>query len=167
MTPKSKAVLTVLLFVLLGLLFLSASPSSSKAIPSSCNGQYRGIRNNNPGNLVISSSDWKGKVPLAQNTDGRFEQFTAWIWGVRAMVYLIRKYLKTNRNTIDAFLTSYAGVGAQSSYGQFLQAELGISPYTPIHPTKNNIEQIAYAVSKFESGCRITKSNFEKAWQLL
>jgi hypothetical protein len=33
----------------------------------------RGWRNNNPGNVVISSAKWVGKVEF--NSDGKFEQF--------------------------------------------------------------------------------------------
>ncbi|MCA9329527.1 hypothetical protein KDA11_02695, partial [Candidatus Saccharibacteria bacterium] len=36
-------------------------------------GTPRGIRNNNPGNIRISNNQWRGKIPVSQNTDGSFE----------------------------------------------------------------------------------------------
>ena len=51
--------------------------------------QPRGIRNNNPGNLRISGNAWQGKIPTSQNTDGAFEQFSYYVYGVRAMIKLI------------------------------------------------------------------------------
>lgn len=69
----------------------------------------RGIRNNNPGNLVITSIDWKGKVPVAQNTDKTFEQFTQPLWGVRAMFMDVRGDIeKDGLNTIRKLITAYA-----------------------------------------------------------
>lgn len=46
----------------------------------------RGLRNNNPGNLILTSIGWDGKIPNAQNTDGTFEQFTSANYGIRANV---------------------------------------------------------------------------------
>lgn len=70
----------------------------------------RGIRNNNPGNLVKSKANaWKGKIPLSQNTDSRFEQFTAPEWGIRAMFIDVKGDItKRGQNTIKKLISSYA-----------------------------------------------------------
>lgn len=71
--------------------------------------EKRGIRNNNPGNLVITNIDWKGKVPVSQNTDGKFEQFTQPLWGIRAMFMDVRGDIeKDGLNTIRKLITAYA-----------------------------------------------------------
>lgn len=71
--------------------------------------EKRGIRNNNPGNLVITNIDWKGKVPVSKNTDGKFEQFTQPLWGIRAMFMDIRGDIeKDGLNTIRKLITAYA-----------------------------------------------------------
>src|SRR5580765_8407530 len=55
----------------------------------------RGIRNNNPGNIDYNANnDWVGKVPKEKNTDSRFEQFTDYKYGVRALIMLLRTYIK-------------------------------------------------------------------------
>lgn len=68
----------------------------------------RGIRNNNPGNLKISSNDWQGKVPKAQNTDGVFEQFISPEYGIRALFIDLRSKLNRGVNTIEKILPIYA-----------------------------------------------------------
>lgn len=77
--------------------------------------QRRGLRNNNPGNLVRSKLAWKGKVPHAQNTDPHFEQFRdeggvpGYLWGLRAMYMDIRGDIeKDGLNTVAKLITSYA-----------------------------------------------------------
>lgn len=69
----------------------------------------RGIRNNNAGNLTITSINWQGKVPLNKNTDGRFEQFTTPEYGIRAMYKDLKSDITTKgQNTIRKLITSYA-----------------------------------------------------------
>lgn len=69
----------------------------------------RGIRNNNPGNLVITSIPWRGKVGVSKNTDGVFEQFYRPVDGVRAMFIDIRGDIeKDGLNTIRKLIMSYA-----------------------------------------------------------
>lgn len=50
----------------------------------------RGIRNNNPGNIRLSATVWRGQS--VQQTDGVFVQFTAMYWGVRALAVILRHY---------------------------------------------------------------------------
>lgn len=70
--------------------------------------RQRGIRNNNPGNLVITPIAWRGKLPRAQNTDGRFEQFTSPLLGIRAMFIDIRGDVRRGANTLRKLITRYA-----------------------------------------------------------
>lgn len=64
----------------------------------------RGIRNNNPGNIVQSGVAWRGKV--AAPTDPRFEQFDTPQNGIRALAKLLLSYqdkhgLRTPRGIIN------------------------------------------------------------------
>lgn len=138
--------------------------AESSDVPSSCNSSIRSVRNNNPGNIVKSPSAWEGKI---EGSDTRFETFTNWGYGTRALIYLIRKYLTTGRNTVDTFLQSWAGVDASSAYGQFLIDELRIAPGTQIQPSKENINRIAKAVSRFEGNCTVSNENLQFAWNRL
>lgn len=73
--------------------------------------QTRGIRNNNPFNIIyIKSNTWLGK--RLPNQDGRFEQFTEMDYGIRAGICLFRNYirryhLKTPRQMLMRFAPSF------------------------------------------------------------
>lgn len=119
----------------------------------------RGLRNNNPGNIRISGNSWFGKVPVAQNTDGAFEQFTTPEAGLRALDKLLSNYRKQGNTTIATMISKYApgnendtgayiasvekntGVGRNSIYPDdhasrirlvraIVKHENGIDPYT-------------------------------------
>jgi hypothetical protein len=65
----------------------------------------RGIRNNNPGNIEVSSTKWEGAV----GDDGRFLQFAKIEWGIRAMGRILRTYeTKYNLNTPKSIIYRYA-----------------------------------------------------------
>ncbi|MGO4770414.1 hypothetical protein ACEN2I_02035 [Flavobacterium sp. W22_SRS_FK3] len=68
----------------------------------------RGVRNNNPGNLVLTSIAWQGKIPNKQNTDGHFEQFTEVKYGIRAMLRDLTNDISKGKNTIRKLITEYA-----------------------------------------------------------
>lgn len=55
--------------------------------------KQRGIRNNNPGNIRISSAEWQGKVSKEKNTDGAYEQFTSPEYGIRALAKTLVTYM--------------------------------------------------------------------------
>ena len=50
----------------------------------------RGERNNNPGNIRISSANWNGKAPVSR--DSAFETFDTPRNGIRALAKLLRNY---------------------------------------------------------------------------
>ena len=69
----------------------------------------RGIRNKNPGNIRISGSIWLGKIPIEDNTDGSYEQFTEALYGIRAMAKLILNYKRLyGIETIEEIITRWA-----------------------------------------------------------
>ena len=67
----------------------------------------RGIRNNNPGNIRRNGSNWRGLATLQK--DMRFCQFVSMKWGVRAIIYLIRKYVTNYRlNYVGKIISRWA-----------------------------------------------------------
>lgn len=98
----------------------------------------RGIRNNNPGNLVLTSIAWKGKVFNAMNTDKVYEQFTEPKWGIRAMFMDVRGDIeKDGKNTIRKLITEYAPPKGNNTaaYIAFVSKRLGISADSRIQPS--------------------------------
>lgn len=68
----------------------------------------RAMTNNNPFNIPLTDNNYIGKVPRAQNTDGKYEQFVDRDHGIRAGIrifiyYLRRRKLDTPRKMINEF----------------------------------------------------------------
>lgn len=66
----------------------------------------RGLRNNNPGNLIKTSTMWNGEVPL--NTDGHFEQFIELRYGIRALMRDLVNDIRKGKTSVTAIITEFA-----------------------------------------------------------
>lgn len=65
----------------------------------------RGIRNNNPGNIEYSAGvDWLGQV----GSDGRFIIFEHPVYGIRAMVRILRTYAGRGITRLDEIIATWA-----------------------------------------------------------
>lgn len=113
----------------------------------------RGIRNNNPGNLVKTSDAWKGKVPHTQNTDSRFEQFIAPEWGIRAMLIDIRGDItKKGQNTIRKLITSYAPAFENDTAAYIAAVSKATGKSADSVLTTNDYLPLLKAIIKHENG---------------
>src|SRR3569832_2780970 len=66
----------------------------------------RGLRNNNPGNIRKTATDWRGEVV---GSDSAFETFATPEAGIRALAVLLRNYQrKYGLRTVRAIITRYA-----------------------------------------------------------
>ncbi len=67
----------------------------------------RGIRNNNPGNIRLSTSLWQGQSLVQE--DGVFVEFITPLYGLRALMRtLLTYYLKYELNTVLSIINRYA-----------------------------------------------------------
>ena len=164
MTNSNKITYGILLLASAGYLMLRRRQQSAIYNP-----QYdmntnpnlpRGYRNNNPLNIRFSErNNWLGKI--LPNTDGAFEQFCDLVYGYRAALYLIRKYIRNGENTISRIIQKWAPPTENytQSYIEHVVAfvrELGvpnITATTVISPNDAELlQKIAYAMSIVENG---------------
>lgn len=131
----------------------------------------RGIRNNNPGNLRMGSSNWQGMVPHNQNTDGAFEQFETYVYGVRAMTKLLMNYIYGGYNTIRSILYRYAPPADNNNteaYVNAIVAATGISDNAYLSTDKATMQKLVTAMAYYENGQQAVDSNmFDLAWNLI
>ena len=66
----------------------------------------RGLRNNNPGNIRISPTRYKGEI--VPSSDRAFKQFKSRGWGYRAIFVLLESYHKRGIRTIRQIISRYA-----------------------------------------------------------
>jgi len=135
----------------------------------------RGIRNNNPGNLVFTSNNWIGKIPYNQNNDlgKHFEQFTEVKFGIRAMLIDIIGDIGKGKDTIKKLITEYAPPVENNTklYIEKVAKSVGLTPDQKIYQVDILFMlQIARAIINHENGKDaklITDSDIKDAIEIL
>lgn len=130
----------------------------------------RGIRNNNPGNIIQSKSSWHGKLPKRLNKDRKFEMFIAPEYGVRAMIKLLYNYINKGHNTVEKIVRRYAPSfeNNTSSYIQKVCNNLKVKPNTKLRASKKTLHLLVISISKIENnGNYISPQLFNKAYSML
>ncbi len=155
-------------------MFEGSAPASSQSLYTRAFQQPRGIRNNNPGNLRISNQAWEGKV--ATNTDGEFEQFSSYEYGVRALILLLRNYLRGDRNTLSKIISAYAPASDGNHTNNYItfmvdrlkQGGLTVDADTELTIDRTTLRLLAQGIARMENGeeC-ITDEQFDAGFALL
>lgn len=130
----------------------------------------RGIRNNNPGNLIFTNINWTGKLPKEQNKDRRFEMFITPEYGIRAMIKDLKNDIEKGKNTVPALMTEYAPrfENNTDAYIQTVCKDLKVSATAKLLPTKNTLRLLVHSISRVENGGNfITNELFDKAYAMI
>lgn len=150
------------------------APEAASPIPGTYpnpDGANRGLKNNNPGNLRLTTQAWKGKIPNSQNTDKAFEQFTHKRFGIRAMTRVLKNWIEKGKaTTVKDIVSKYAPSHENDTAGYIndLAEVLKVSPTSPLKPTKDNLKKLVVSMGTLESGSgAITSDEFEDAWTIL
>ena len=133
-------------------------------------GYPRGIRNNNPGNIEMTKTLWKGEVPQYQNSDGRFKQFYNYAYGVRAAILNIKAYFNKGIKTPRQIINRWAPPGENNTenYVRFVSNYIGIPENSPIQYEKSTIQKLIEAIIIKENGkLYLNQSDFDKAWSAI
>ena len=92
-------------------------------------GESRGIRTNNPGNLVKTNIQWKGEIVCEDKVN---ECFTHHKYGIRAMVKTLKQYYYRDQiRSIAGFVNQYGPRGQEYSkqrqdYTSFLMKRVSV-----------------------------------------
>ena len=130
----------------------------------------RGLRNNNPLNIRISSTPWQGKI--TENTDGAFEQFISLEFGLRAGLVNIRTYIKRDRlDTISVIIPKWAPALDGNDVRAYVRlvSDKSSVPATRRLSYNDRFElcRIVWAMAWVECGQEISFEAVEKAWALI
>nr|WP_294931284.1 hypothetical protein [uncultured Flavobacterium sp.] len=137
------------------------------------NHTVRGLRNNNPGNLIRTSIAWQGKIPFPQSKDLKFEQFTTLKFGIRAMLRDLINDIKKGKNTVRLLIKEYAPPTENNTeaYITAVCKTLGVTADQKITSINNAfLIQLARAIMKVELGAshtQVTDSDIQQALEVL
>ena len=133
------------------------------------NNQPRGLRNNNPGNIRRSNDRWMGL--RARQTDSQFFQFTAPMWGYRALIKTLQTYRKKYKlQTLAELISRWAPTNENntSAYIRSVCREMQVpDSYVPDIEDKGTMCALAAAISRHENGVDAVMEDVERGWGLL
>lgn len=110
----------------------------------------RGIRNNNPGNIRHSGTQWLG---MSKNqTDDSFIQFDKPEYGIRAMARIIANYQKRGIRTIEDIINTWAPPSENDSqaYIDDVSNQLDARPEDTVTP--DQVPALIAAIIRHENG---------------
>ncbi|EJY4973621.1 hypothetical protein OGG51_004370 [Salmonella enterica] len=88
----------------------------------------RGVRNNNPGNLVASNQGWDGEL----TSDGKFSRFDTPEHGIRALAKNMRTYQnRHDLNTVSQMLSKFAPPEDHNDTATYIKAVSGMMGVDP------------------------------------
>ncbi|SNS02590.1 hypothetical protein [Flavobacterium sp. ov086] len=137
------------------------------------NHAVRGLRNNNPGNLIRTPDAWQGKIPFPQSKDEKFEQFTALKWGLRAMLKDLIHDINKGKNTVTKLINEYAPKSENNTAAYILSVckTIGVKPDEKISAINNEfLILLVRAILKVELGgahTQVKDSDIQEALELL
>lgn len=119
----------------------------------------RGIRNNNPGNLVRTSENWHGKIAYAQSKDLKFEQFTEMRYGIRAMMRDVHGDILEGTNTVSKLIKEYAPSfeNNTSAYIKTVTTMIGLGLNDIIDRSEERLIGLCKAIVFVENGSSYAK----------
>lgn len=128
----------------------------------------RGLRNNNPGNIRLSSVRYKGEK--AQSSDVAFRQFESIEWGYRAMFVLLNTYaVKHGCRTLRTMINRYAPPieNHTDNYIRRVADDTHLDPDEVISTTDAAVmTAVVAAMSAVENGVRADMAEVWRGWEL-
>lgn len=127
----------------------------------------RSERNNNPGNIRLTSDRWRGQV--LPPPDRGFVTFREPKWGYRALFVILEGYMiRHGLRTIRGIIGRYAPPTENSthSYIRSVCRATGWGPDDPLDPCGRVMQDLARAITLVEGGKPADESNLLKGYEL-
>lgn len=116
----------------------------------------RGIRNNNPGNIVYSKANpWQGQLPHDVKVEGRFARFDTAFNGIRALAKLLLNYRKIHGlRTVEALISRWAPSNENDTkaYAHAVAKQMEVSIHQPLRLDKTTLQTLVTAIIQHENG---------------
>lgn len=129
----------------------------------------RGLRNNNPGNIIKNNTKWKGLS--RDQTDPKFFIFDDIYYGYRAVFKTLRTYKeKHGLNTIEGMISRWAPTFENNTEGYIkaVSKGAGISRDAEVDVyNKDLMCKIVAEMSRIENGKPAVMAEVVKGWNLI
>ena len=148
------------IIVVVAILFITKTP---KKIMSKLS---RGYRNNNPGNIRLTSEFWQGEI---KGPDTAFKKFKSMEWGYRAIFVLLRTYIGKGIDTIEKIINRYAPPheNETGNYARHVSERSGIGLNEKISSEdKGTMIKIIKEISRIENGVQPDMSQIEGGYKI-
>lgn len=128
----------------------------------------RGIRNNNPGNILRNNIVWQGELNADQlaaagvSPDPTFVQFDTPANGVRAIGHVLMAKAARGLVTVDSIIRDYSATD-QDAYVAAVSGALGVQPDDVID-VQSQLPNLALAIIQQENGQQPYDPNDVTAW---
>ncbi|MBV5720082.1 structural protein [Pseudomonas aeruginosa] len=118
--------------------------------------QPRGIRNNNPGNIVWSArNNWQGQLPHDPQIEPRFCRFDTAHNGTRALAKLLLNYCKVyGLRTVESLIARWAPSNENNTraYASAVARAMGVPPQASLHLDQATLVALVTAIIHQENG---------------
>ena len=129
----------------------------------------RGILNNNPCNIRISTDKFQGEVQ--PSGDKEFKQFETMAYGYRAAFRVLRTYINNYKcDTIRKIISRFAPTNENhtENYIRVVSERSGIPENDIVYPdSREMMIRIVAAMSYVENGREAEMSDVIRGWELL
>jgi hypothetical protein len=128
----------------------------------------RGLRNNNPGNIRLDGTKWRGEVHPSR--DGAFKTFETMAWGYRAMFVVLNTYrekygLRTIRQMVGRWAPPCENDTA--AYVDAVARWSAVGADCRVDTTDSDaMMPIVAAMSRMENGTPAVMADIEEGWGL-
>jgi hypothetical protein len=127
----------------------------------------RGYRNNNPGNIRLTTKKWIGEI---DGTDKDFKTFKSMPYGYRAIFALLREYISKGYDTIEKIINRYAppSENITSAYVKTVEKRTGIDKNRLISFNEIDIIfKLVNSISYVENGIEPNQNDINEGYKLL
>lgn len=126
----------------------------------------RGLRNNNPGNIIATPINWRGEVT---RTDGHFEQYVDMAHGYRALMVNLRSYIRKGCITLKDIIYRWAPPSQNNTeaYIRAVSKHTGYTRLQEIKADREHLTALAAAISYVENGVPAVMEDVEAGWKIM
>lgn len=132
---------------------VTANAIMGTAPPGGAEGTPRGIRNNNPGNIVAGETRWGGQI---EGSDPRFASFDSPEAGIRALGKNLLTYGEKGIDSVQAIVARWAPATENQNVQEYVDTvakKLGVNPAEPLNlKDRKVLTGLATAIIEQENG---------------